>query len=260
MVNRPRLQRTCQTPLELELGPLLEQADARFARFHVTEPRGKDAKPVPRALTTADRNRVFATLEQWCSSGSVVALRTRALVALAADSGLRVNECCALEVDQLLAFKPKTSETVKLARSFYLRPAQAKGGGAGTVELSPRARAAIGAYVRAAVAAGWMSWPPKARAPLFLGHRGRGGARGHARLSKRSAQHSWHDLQARARLSSRYPFHTLRHDAASRWRRSGADLFALMRQMRWRDVQTAQRYVHELDAGERAPRIASRVG
>jgi integrase len=187
-----------------------------------------------------------------------VALRTRALITTAADSGLRVSECCSLDTAQLRA---NSNGQVKFASSFYLRANQAKGGaaGAGQVELSERARAAIGAYVKAAVAAHWMLWPPAESAPLFLGHRGYQGERGHERLSIRAAQHSWHELQQRAGLSSRYPFHALRHDAASRWRRAGADLFTLMRQMRWRDADTAQRYVHEIDAAVRAPKVARRV-
>lgn len=208
-----------------------------------------------RALTKFDRVRVLQTLQARCSSGNVVALRTRALILLALDSGLRVQECTRLDLVQLL--EDSDSEAVRFRRAFYLSPKQAKGGpvGAGMVTVSERARAALRAYVLAARKAGWMAWPPKLGAPVFVGHRLQRGRPGHGRLSVRAAQWSWHDAQRRAGISAKYGFHALRHDAVTRLRLAGADVFDLMRAFRWRDVKHAQRYVHDIDASARAAKL-----
>jgi integrase len=212
-----------------------------------------------RTLTSADRKRVFAALLAWSSTGNLVALRTRALITLAADTGLRVGECCKLELAQLLV--DLSADAVRLQESFYLRSDQAKGGdrGAGTVHVSKRARVAVRLYVIGLRREGWIAWPVQNGAPLFLGHRGQRGRAGHGRLSVRAAQRSWHELQARARLSTRYNFHALRHDCASRLRAAGADPFDLATQLRWRDLSTAQIYVHELDGMARLPAISERA-
>jgi integrase len=221
---------------------------------------------VPRALTSADRKQVFATLVETSTSGSVVALRTRALITLAVDTGLRVGELCALELAQLLC--DAAADAVRLQESFYLRHDQAKGGdkGAGVVHVPKRARAAVRLYVLALRREQWIPWPVTPHiggldnaTPLFLGHRGQRGRPGHNRLSVRAAQRSWHELQAHARLSTRYSFHALRHDCASRLRAAGADLFDLAKQLRWRDLSTAQRYVHDLDGVSQLPLLAARA-
>jgi site-specific recombinase XerD len=215
-----------------------------------------------RVIVTAHRKRLQAAMVAWCSRGNVVALRTRALVELASDTGLRVHECCALDLQQLR--QDPAAPTVRFASQFYLRPAQAKGRqrGAGVVHVGKAARAALRAYVLAARAAGWIKWPASSRAALFVGHRGQRGRAGHARLSVRSAQHSWHVLQARAGIppADRYNFHALRHTATSRLRAAGADVFDLATQMRWKDLRHAQRYVHEIDSASRLPALQARAG
>lgn len=210
-------------------------------------------------MTRSDRKRVFEALRQWCSSGTIVALRSRALITLAADSGLRVRECVRLDLDQLLS--DPDARAVRLRESFYLLASQAKGGerGAGMVDVSERAREALRAYILAIRDAEWIDWPVEPGTPLFLGHRGHRGKPGHGRMSVRTAQHSWHDVQKRARLTTRYEFHCLRHDGASRLRQAGADVFDLMKQMRWRDVNHAQLYIHEIDSQARGPELQKRA-
>jgi len=212
-----------------------------------------------RALTKRDRDRVFATMQAWANTGSKVALRTRALITLAADTGLRVQELVRLDLGQVLA--DPDADAVRIAAKFYLRRDQAKRGdkGAGNIHVSERARTALRAWIRAARAAQWMQWPAKRGAPLFVGHRGYRGKPGHGRLSVRAAQWSWHDVQARARIVERYNFHSLRHDAASRLRAAGGDVFDLAAQLRWRKLEHAQRYVHEIDSAARLPAIQKRA-
>src|SRR5688572_1987685 len=169
---------------------------------------------MPRALTKADRDRVFQAMREWCSSGHIVALRTRALITLAIDTGLRVRECVRLDLPQVLV--DYKADAVRLQEQFFLFPEQAKRGTSGTITVSKRARSAVRAYILAIRRAGWISWPVPQGTPLFLGHRGHRGRAGHGRLTVRSAEYNWTELQKRARLGTRYTFHDLRHDAASR--------------------------------------------
>lgn len=224
-----------------------------------------------RPLTRADRNRVFAALQEWSdrtklANGSrrsegarLVGLRTRALISLAADTGLRVQECVRLDLAQLV--QDTGGRAVRIVSRFWLRPNQAKGGerGAGMIEVSERAQTALRLYVLELRRLQWAPWPAKPHTPLFVTHRGHRGKPGHHRLSKRAAQWSWHQIQRRAGLvdadgetvKARYGFHSLRHDAVTRLRGAGADVFDLQAQMRWRDIRHAQRYVEQVDAHRR---------
>ena len=216
------------------------------------------------ALSLPTRRRVLRALAEWSGGGSIVGLRTQALVLLALDSALRVSECCALELGQIL--ESSSGSAVRIVERGYLRASQAKGGrrggrrrdAGGPFPISRRARAALRRYVLELRRLGWVPWPPPARAPLFLGHRLRGGAAGHARLSKRAAQWSWHQVQARARLPRRYGFHALRHDALTRCRAAGGDVFDIAELGRLRDIRHADRYVHREDAGRRLGELAER--
>lgn len=187
----------------------------------------------------------------------MVALRQRALITLALDSGLRLAELCALELGQVV--EDLSDGRVRIRSSSYLVAEQAKGGerGAGPFQIPLRARRALRPYVLALRAAAWVPW--HGSSPLFVGHRGQGGRAGHAQLSPRAAQRDWTEVQIRARLRVHYPFHSLRHDAASRLRAAGADAFDLMRALRWRELNTAARYVHDFDAAARAAELAERA-
>lgn len=199
------------------------------------------------ALTIGDRKRVNVALREWASSGSVVGMRNRALITLAQDTGLRLAELCALDVAQL-TLPPFTAPVI--TSCFQLRAAQAKGRRSRWVDVPGRSRSALRSYLRAARAAGWIAGLD-APGPLFVTHRGRAGVRGHGRLSRRSAQHAWHEVQARARLRSRYNFHALRHDCADRLR-AHADTFELAEQLGWTDIRTAVKYVQKPTRARRA--------
>jgi integrase len=230
-------------------------------------------------LTRADRNRVFAALQEWSdreklvngsrrSDGArLVGLRTRALISLAADSGLRVNECVGLDLAQLL--HDTDTRAVRIVSQFWLRANQAKRGSSGMVVVSERARVALRLYILELRRLEWAPWPPAPHTPLFISHRGRRGKPGHNRLSKRSAQWSWHQIQRRAGLvdvaedgasvKARYGFHSLRHDAVNRIRGAGADVVDLQVQMRWRDLRMATRYVSQIDAQKRIGRLMKKA-
>jgi len=179
----------------------------------------------PRALNKSDLMRVIVASNDWCKGRSFSALRTRALFALAVGSGLRLKECCALNLSQLL---DRTGTKWTLRSTCYLRAPQAKGrragkrgawSSAGVFVLTRAAQRALRSYLREAQRRGWLEIPGKVDEPLFITIKGKGAraANHHERLSRRSAQHSWDLLQSRAQLPEHYGFHCLRHTALTRF-------------------------------------------
>ena len=144
-----------------------------------------------------------------------VRVRLRAFVYLVLYSGLRPSECLALNVDQVLEhITPSGAHT---AKSGTLRPSQRSDGRRyrrtqpRPFPIPPIAQDALFAYIRAAIERKWIErghW----RVPLFMGARGRRGARGHGRLKLESIARSWrHRLQTLG--MGRYSLHDLRHEA-----------------------------------------------
>ncbi len=235
----------------------------------------------PRALAPDDRRRILAAANLGCRRGehgevSFTALRTRAFVAVALSSGLRVRELCNLNLDQVL---DRTERGWRLRSHAYLHAKQSKGrrvgvrkwNSAGSFYLSKVARTFLTAYLREARKRGWVSWPPAPNAPLFLTVKGRGvddhGPGHHVRLSTRTAQHAWTELQKQALISDTYGVHCLRHEFMTRIAdASNGNAFKVAALGRC-DIRTAQRYVHgspaQLEAlaelAQRAPRAAARA-
>lgn len=213
----------------------------------------------PRALAPTDRKRIVSTANEWARGGAFTALRTRAFVALALCSGLRVAELCKLDLDQVL---DRTDRGWRLRSHAYLHKRQSKGrrkgprtwNSAGAFYLSKAARFTLRAYLREARKRAWMRWPPKPGQPLFVTVKGRGsdghGADHHVRLSPRTAQHAWKELQKRARIRHTYGVHCLRHEFMTRVAAAaGGDAFKVAAMGRC-DIRTAQRYVHTVSPAE----------
>lgn len=183
-------------------------------------------KTRPRALSKPDLERCIAASNEWSKAGSFTGLRTRAILALALGSGLRLKECCALNLEQVL---DRDGASWTLRSTCYLRDPQAKGrrvgprkwSSAGSFVITRAAQKALRAYLLSAQRRGWLTIPkhgPTAT-PLFITVKGRWErtADHHERLSRRSAQHCWYLLQRRAQLPERYGFHCLRHTALTRF-------------------------------------------
>jgi integrase len=174
-------------------------------------------------------------------------------VLLAWGSALRLRECLALNVDQLLDLTDP--RPWRLRSTAYLRPEQSKSRragarqweGGGTFVLSKAARVALRAYLRAAESRGWIAWPPPPDVPLFITARGGGASRraGQLRLLRRAAQYQWVALCKRASVSQPYRFHDLRHDALTRVAEAtNGDPFKVAAFGRFQSMDTALRYVH----------------
>lgn len=208
-----------------------------------------------RPLSDHDRTRVLLALREWAGLGSIVGLRTAAIVTLAADSGLRVRECVALNMGQLLT----SADPIRLVDRGYCRASQAKGGSGGPFQLTRRAREAMHAYLAALRGSGWVAWPPAPSDPVFVGQTGRRREKGHGRLSIRTAQQCWYEAQRRAGFWDRYGFHTLRHDAATRLVVAGGTAHDVQAHLRLKDIRHASTYVHGAVVAGRAPRLAARA-
>lgn len=182
----------------------------------------------------------------WAASKSFLGLRTRAFVLLCWGSALRISEALALDFEQVIEADPKakkkTDPGFRIRTTAYLRDDQSKGRyGGGAFTIPTNARAALRAYLLEAQQRGWL----QVAGPLFIGIKRRGGESGHERLSVRSVQHTWDHLQQRARLSTHYRSHDLRHDAITRFSTAAkGNVYLVQAYGRFRDIRTSSRYVH----------------
>lgn len=208
-----------------------------------------------RLIETPDRRALMQTVNDLAASGrNFATVRTRALVFLAWGSALRLKECLALNVDQIVDVSD-TKRPWRIRSTAYLRPEQSKSRrvgsrqweGGGTFVITKRAREALRVYLRAAEARGWITWPPAPDCPLFITARGGGSHKraGQQRLLRRAAQVQWVQLCKRAAISQPYRFHDLRHDALTRVAvATEGDVFKVAAFGRLQSMDTAIRYVH----------------
>ena len=172
--------------------------------------RRRVKRSLPRPLDDKDRARIMREAKQWAKSGSFLALRTQAFVALALSGALRTKELLALDLSQVIELgRRRGSFTVR--SMGHLQPKQTKGrrrgrhqwDSAGMFVIAKPAREALRAYIAAALEREWFELPPRRgrRQPLFIANKGKNG--GHQRINRRTAQYAWDKLQVRAGLRDR---------------------------------------------------------
>ena len=191
-----------------------------------------------RSLAREDRERILRELRNH-RTGDFQALRTRALVLLAMCSSLRVSECLALDLDQVV------DGLRGIRKVGILERRQAKGGNGGAFVITSTARQALMAYIREARKRNWLD----ESGPLFIAQtRGKdssGAPCSHLRLSRYTAWRSWIKVQTRANIQPRYRFHDLRHDSGTRFAKAAnGDAYRVSAHMRLSDLRTSLRYVH----------------
>lgn len=142
-------------------------------------------------------------------------LRDQALVELLYASGLRVAECCGLDVDDL----DEGRRTVRVL---------GKGDKERVVPVGETALEALAAY---------LAMRGRARGALFRNARG-------GRLTTRSALRIVKGLARRAGLDQRVTPHTLRHTFATHMLGEGADLRLIQELLGHSRLSTTQRYTH----------------
>ncbi len=146
---------------------------------------------------------------------STAGRRDHALLELLYATGLRVAECCGLDLDDL----DRARRTVRVL---------GKGAKERVVPFGDAALAAVDAYL---VVRG------QRRGPVFLNRRG-------GRLSTRSVHRIVRRQAQRAGISRRVTPHTLRHTFATHLLGEGADLRLIQELLGHSRLSTTQRYTH----------------
>ena len=178
-------------------------------------PRPATRRPLPKILTHAEIERLFATAEAETQSDSPAAVRMLALLELLYGSGLRATELVSLPLSSVPRDAPFLTVT-------------GKGGKARLVPISQRAGAALQR---------WLGLRPAGSPWLFpsrTGHISR------VRLFQMLKQLATRADMAPEKLSP----HVLRHAFATHLLQGGADLRALQTLLGHADISTTQIYTH----------------
>ncbi len=180
-------------------------------------PRPGAARGLPKTLSHADVDRLFAEIEVRLKTAPVshLALRVSALVELLYGSGLRATELVAI---------PRAA--VSPDRPFLIL--RGKGGRERLVPISDRARAAVAA---------WRTHVPATSVWLFPS--------GAGHLSRIRLYQLLKELAADAGVPpQRVSPHVLRHAFATHLLEGGADLRALQMMLGHADIATTEIYTH----------------
>ena len=178
-------------------------------------PRPATRRPLPKILTHAEIERLFATAEAEAQSDSPAAVRMLALLELLYGSGLRATELVSLPLSSVPRDAPFLTVT-------------GKGCKARLVPISQRAGAALQR---------WLGLRPAGSPWLFpsrTGHISR------VRLFQMLKQLATRADMAPEKLSP----HVLRHAFATHLLQGGADLRALQTLLGHADISTTQIYTH----------------
>ena len=178
-------------------------------------PRPATRRPLPKILTHAEIERLFATAEAEAQSDSPAAVRMLALLELLYGSGLRATELVSLPLSSVPRDAPFLTVT-------------GKGGKARLVPISQRAGAALQR---------WLGLRPAGSPWLFpsrTGHISR------VRLFQMLKQLATRADMAPEKLSP----HVLRHAFATHLLEGGANLRALQTLLGHADISTTQIYTH----------------
>ena len=193
-------------------------------------PRPGTARPLPKALSHADVDRLFAVIAERLAVAKPLAadLRLAALVELLYGSGLRATELVSLPRNAVAPDRP------------YLI-VRGKGDKERLVPLSDRARAAVAA---------WRGQVPADRAYLFPSGRGH--------LTRIRLYQLIKALAADAGIPpDRVSPHVLRHAFATHLLAGGADLRALQTMLCHADIATTEIYTH-VDASRLVELVTTR--
>jgi len=166
---------------------------------------------LPSFLPVDEANALLEAPAMPSTSGA----RDRALLELLYASGLRVAECCSLDLDDL----DEGRRTVRVL---------GKGDKERVVPVGDSALEALAAY---------LALRGRRRGPIFLNVRG-------GRLTTRSAHRIVRSRARAAGLAQRVTPHTLRHSFATHMLGEGADLRLIQELLGHSRLSTTQRYTH----------------
>lgn len=195
-----------------------------------------------KALTTPDRLIIKRRLAEKCLLNNFAAIRLRALVCLTWGSGLRLSESTALTVSQIIEGAGSRRWRI-VSRGLLLSP-QAKRSRARRFYVPREARAALRAYLITARKKGLLDIPGAPDQALFvatkLPHKG-------GRVSVRTIELQWQELQRSCGITEAYRWHDLRHEAATAFARKATNPFQVRDFLGVKSLATAGIYVHPPD-------------
>ena len=182
-------------------------------------PRPANRRPLPKILSHAEVEALFAQAEAEAVAGSPTAARTLALLELLYGSGLRATELMSLP----LAAVPRDAPLLTVT---------GKGGAARMVPVSGRARLALSAWIAHHPGGSRFVFPAGPTAPT--GH-----------LTRIRLYQLIKALAIRAGLApEKVSPHVLRHAFATHLLEGGADLRVLQTLLGHADIATTQIYTH----------------
>jgi integrase/recombinase XerD len=180
-------------------------------------PRPVTRRPLPRLLSHAEVEALFACSEEEAAGDRTEAVRTLVLLELLYGSGLRASELVALP----LAAVPRDAPFLTVT---------GKGGQQRMVPVSSRARAALSR---------WLALRPPGGRHLFASRAGQG------HLTRVRLFQLLRELAARADIDpAKVSPHVLRHAFATHLLEGGADLRVLQTLLGHADISTTQIYTH----------------
>jgi integrase/recombinase XerD len=180
-------------------------------------PRPATRRPLPRLLTHAEVEAIFARAEDEAAGGRADAVRLLALLELLYGSGLRASELVALPVAAVPRDAPFLTVT-------------GKGGQQRMVPVSSRARDALSRWLALRPTGGRHLFPSRARQGY---------------LTRIRLFQLLRELAARAGIDpEKVSPHVLRHAFATHLLEGGADLRVLQTMLGHADISTTQIYTH----------------
>ena len=180
-------------------------------------PRPRARRPLPRLLSHAEVDALFARAEEEAMAGRPDSLRTLALLELLYGSGLRATELVSLPLSAVPRDAPFITVT-------------GKGGQQRMVPVSSRARQAVSRWLAVRGQGGKLLFPSR-------------GATGH--ITRVRLFQILHELAVRAEIApEKVSPHVLRHAFATHLLEGGADLRVLQTLLGHADIATTQIYTH----------------
>ncbi len=180
-------------------------------------PRPRSRRPLPRLLSHAEVDALFALAEAEALGGKAAAVRMLTLLELLYGSGLRATELVSLPLNAVPRDAPLLTVT-------------GKGGAQRMVPVSTRAIQALSRWVALRQGAGRLLFPSRS-------------AKGH--LTRVRLFQLLRELALRAEISpEKVSPHVLRHAFATHLLEGGADLRVLQTLLGHADISTTQIYTH----------------
>ena len=197
---------------------LLREGEIKDNPFSLVSLPKKDSK-LPRFLYEEEMEQLFASLKKDTAAG----VRNAALLELLYATGIRVSECCAIQLNDIDLYLGTVLIHGKGKKDRY-------------VPIGSYAKEAIDLYIRTARGK-LMGSKVKAHAYLFVNHRGEP-------LTSRGTRYILNELIKRSAADGDLHPHMLRHSFATHLLNNGADIRTVQELLGHSNISSTQVYTH----------------